>query len=146
MLDLRPLLEKFEWATTNLVLEEIKHFHLDEFLTSGSTVVVNVKERELEKNRAEHPYLGEFDPPDQSLWIAAKNFGGVVLTDDGALLAHCIQTGVSAFRLPTFLIFLVREAFIKKREVYRCLRHWELGGHYSRGDLKKWKAALREVR
>jgi len=143
--DIRPLLKNFFLATTEAVKEELIHYKLNKFLPISEFVLFPLEFEDILKIKDDNALVNELDNADQTLWIVGENNKKdeiIILTDDGALLIECQIANIQALRLPSFLLFLLRNEEISKNDVYKCLRFWSKVGRYSQHDLKHWKQDL----
>ena len=143
--DIRPLLKKFFLATTEAVKEELIHYKLNKFLPIGEFVIFPLESEDITEAKDKNTLLKELDNADQTLWIVGeknKKDEIIILTDDGGLLIECQIANSQSLRLPSFLLFLLRNEEISKNDVHKCLRFWSKVGRYSQQDIKHWKQDL----
>ncbi|NMC05827.1 MAG: hypothetical protein GYA24_11475 [Candidatus Lokiarchaeota archaeon] len=143
--DFRDLLPRFRWGYTSAVLEEIKHYYLDNFVPVDNAMLVPASSNEIDSLKRFDPVISEFDLADQSLLVAGRRERGLVLTDDGPLELECMALDITTFRLPGFMLKLIQDDLLEKTIFNRCWRLWEKTGRYRKVDLKKWHAVVQEI-
>ena len=141
LLDIRPIMQKFRWGYPKSVWDEIIHWELDDFVPRECAMIVPIIQSELEtfSNEAGIAYL---DLADQEIVYSAKKDGFAVLSDDGGLVMECQGLAIEVLRLPDFIIFLVHNSMLEKREATRCIKFWEKSGRYALKYLKNYHQDL----
>jgi hypothetical protein len=143
--DFRPLLTEFRWGFTPQVKIELQHFKLWDFINSQEAFSIPISDKELIKMQQNHPTIVELDLADQELYLAALRDKFAVLTDDRALFFELFASHLPAMSLPDFLLFLIKNNRLDKRECYRSLRFWEKQRTYKKKTLKRIKSELEKI-
>ena len=146
IIDLRSILNLFDWGITDEVHLEIDSQQLDNFFPIDQATIVAVSIDDIEDLRRHVPTLSEFDMADQSLITAALRDEHAILTDDGELYMECLALGIITMRLPQFCLSLAIKGMMDKTNVFQALCFWENVGRYSKKLIKKWKNELNEIR
>ena len=68
-----------------------------------------------------------------------------ILTDDGELLAECIQTNKNATNLTYFLLEAVKQGKLTKNKFDKALTFWNRTHSYPKKHIVKWKKDLQEI-
>ncbi len=146
ILDIRPLILKYNLGITDAVIAEIKHFNLDSYVPLNQIYIIPISDSEFDHSYKDISYL---DREDQTLIVSYDKIASdtpVILTDDGALFAECLQTNRTALLLPLFLLSLVRHNLVSKNAIAKCLRYWEETGAYKLKEIKKWTQELQDIK
>ena len=143
--DVRKVLPRFRWGYTDAIFEELIHFDLDTYIPMDQGFVIKTTQAEFEQLRRADALIESLDIADQSLLVVASREDGIVLTDDGGLVLECFALNINAFRLPSFILLLIRQGLERKTIGARCLRYWEKQGSYRKQDIKGWKKELQLI-
>ena len=144
-LDIRVILSKMRWGVSRDVLNEIQHLKIEPFFPTLDAYIVPLTSNEITTFQKRLPSIKYLDSADISLLTIALRDGDVVLSDDGGLIAECDALHIPYFKLPTFLLNLVVNNQLSKRDAYRAYRFWEKEGRYNLQEIKKVKEALQKL-
>ena len=144
-LDLRVILSNIRWGVSREVLREIQHYRVEPFFPTKETYIMPLAPSEIEVFLRRLPSVESLDAADISLLSIALREKGVILSDDGGLTAECDAFQIPSFTLPTFLLNLVANDRLNKRDAHRAYRFWEKERRYSRQELKKVKNELQNL-
>jgi hypothetical protein len=89
--------------------------------------------------------LNSFDLADRTLLLCAQRDLGIILTDDYDLMLEAYAMKINVFRLPAFLIFLLKNNQIEKKTVNKAFRYWSNTHRYKEKDLTKWKFQVHDI-
>lgn len=148
IIDLRILLREYFVGITEAVKKEFVHYEIVNFLPLSDLIIIPIDESDFEKKIIQYPDILELDTADQTLWYLGysnKQSEFLILTDDGELFSECYISQIPAFRLPDFLLMLLKNTKIKKNVVAKSLKFWSYQKRYSKKDLKNWKKILQSI-
>ncbi|MHA1796460.1 MAG: hypothetical protein ACTSUK_10125 [Promethearchaeota archaeon] len=145
-IDLRILLKHFRWGYTEQILQEYKHYHLQNFVPLSDGYQIPFSNQELKKFQEKYSFIREFDISDQTLVACAKRDSAIILTDDGGLLMEIQSWEKMGLCLPAFCLWAVKKGLIRKNTMIRLLRFWENNHLFEKREIKRWKNELQQVR
>lgn len=140
--DFRGLLSDFKWGLTEEVKEEIIHFQIDEYVKLDEAYVFPITLIEFEQFQKMYPSIVELDKADQTLLLIGKREEQPIITDDTDLFLEAKSMGLECYLLPLFILKMVEQAIISKKDGRKILKYWEDNKNYVFSDIKKWKASL----
>lgn len=143
-IDLRPILEQYQWGITKEIEKEIDHFQLSEFIPMVQAQRIPITEKEWSAFWAKYPYLDSLDKTDQSIILIAIRDSDCILTDDNGIFLEAQALGIPVFLLPLFVINQAKIGVMPKKEAKKCLVFWNQNNLYSQRELKRWKSSLDE--
>jgi rRNA-processing protein FCF1 len=142
IIDIRSSLMLWRIAITHEVAKELNHYKLDKFIPINEMTILSILKSTRKKYLEQYDYLLQFDKADQSLWFNAVNSKNIVLTDDGELYEELRQMKIRTFRLPSFIVFLVKLGQISKNQALKCIKFWEINRSYKKKQLNQWKIEI----
>ncbi|MHA1617763.1 MAG: hypothetical protein ACTSVZ_00665 [Promethearchaeota archaeon] len=139
------MLKNVKWGYTSEIKEEYLNYNLQKFIPINEGFQVPASEQELRLFQDQHPFIHQYDLPDQTLALCTYRDNSILLTDDGGLLMEIEELGLKGFLLPTFSLFMVKAGMMKKNIFAKMVKFWEIMGSYSSQHLKRWKQELQEI-
>ena len=142
IIDLRDIILQFRIGITNAIVEEWENFALVHFFSPTNCYLIPIQNHDIDKMITRFPFFSDFDEAEQNLLWAAMQESSVIISDDGGLNAAALSIGKKAIFLPDFLIYLVKENFLKKNEVRKALKFWKEVHRYNNSSHKRWLKSL----
>lgn len=142
IIDLRDIIFQFRIGITNAIVKEWENFGLVHFFSPENCYLIPVQNQDIYKMLTRFPFFSDFDRADQTLLRASMQESSVIISDDGGLNAAALSIGEKAIFLPDFLIYLVKEDFLKKNKVWEALKFWKEVHRYDKSSHKRWIKSL----
>jgi hypothetical protein len=141
LLDLLPIMNQSDLWSTHELLVEYHHF-LEEFLDFSKFSILSVNLTFVRDYTEE-----ELDDADLSLLeFGRRNPQAVVISDDEDALMICKFFKIRCFQLSEFLLFLVNQDIISKREAYHSIRQLRDWNNIGKQHFKSLKHQLQEIK
>lgn len=147
-LEIRDLLLDCLVGITEPVKEEILHFHLEKYIPISKFLIIPIDQEDFREMTSRYPDIKELDLADQTLWYLGYRQTSseyVILTDDGELFSECYITKIPVMRLPDFMLSLIFQSKITKKQAAKCLSFWKKAKRYSKKDVNYWLSFLNEM-
>lgn len=142
IIDLRNIILQFRIGITNEIVKEWENFGLVHFFLPENCYLLPIQIHDIDIMIARFPFFNDFDKVDQTLLWASMQESSVIISDDGGLNAAALSVGEKAIFLPDFLIYLVKESFLKKNIVRKALKFWKEVHRYNKSSQKRWIKSL----
>jgi hypothetical protein len=144
-IDLRPVILQFNWEITEAIKKEIKNLKVDKFAPIIDAHIFPISNSELDHLLQKYPTVDHFDVADQTIILIGMREKPIISTDDGELLLECQALDLQAFRLPIFMLNLVRAGIIEKKVINSAIRYWIKSGSYKVTQLNQLKKELQKL-
>ena len=142
IIDLRDFILQFRIGITSSIVKEWENFGLVHFLSPENCYLLPIQNHDIDRMLTRFPFFIDFDEADQTLLCASLQESSVIISDDGGLNAAALSIGKKAIFLPDFLIYLVKEGFLKKNEVRKALKFWKEVHRFKLSFHKHWLKSL----